>query len=222
MIHIGISGPIASGKSTLAKSLKQLSLESGLACEIIPFATGVREVAALEEYNDIERRARITNLFYSWGYDYHLSLQAAALTDDYMQLYPSEAGKKNRRLLQSIGTEVGRQHVCEDIWIHRVQAECMKRFTNNEIGLLDFLISDDVRFDNEALAVDVHVRIDIDANPTLLFERTGNLDALYTYTQHASETSLSIPPLLTVPIGFTQQDVLSLLNQLERIRGLRG
>src|SRR5690349_13934917 len=111
MIHIGISGKIATGKSTLAKSLKQLAMESGYACEIIPFATGIREVAALEEYSDIERRARITNLFYSWGYDYRLSLEAAAMTDDYMRKYPSEEGKKNRRLLQNIGTEIGRNTI---------------------------------------------------------------------------------------------------------------
>jgi hypothetical protein len=218
MIHIGLSGPIASGKSTLAKSLKQLSLESGLACEIIPFATGVREVAALEAYNDIERRARITNLFYSWGYDYHLSLQAAALTDDYMQLYPSEAGKKNRRLLQSIGTEVGRNAVCEDIWIYRVQAEC--RMHN---PVLDFLISDDVRFDNEAMAVDVHVGIEIPENrEDVYWKRVEKFPAEYTYNDHPSELSLTSRPQYTLPIGFTQQDVLTLLNQLERIRGLRG
>lgn len=224
MIHVGLSGPIAAGKSTLATSLKQLAIEHDYTCEIIPFATGVRQVAALEQYSDIDRRARICNLFYSWGYDYHLSLQAAALTDSYMSKYPTEEGKKNRRLLQSIGTEVGRHAVCEDIWIYRVQQECLQRFIYNEIPLLDFLISDDVRFDNEAMAVDVHVGITAEDSTqyALYKQRLKKFPADYTFTHHASENSLTLAPLLTVPIGFTQQDVVSLFTLLDYTRRLRG
>src|SRR5689334_18835862 len=216
MIHIGISGKIAAGKSTLAKSLKQIAMESGYACEIIPFATGVREVAALEEYNDIERRARITNLFYSWGYDYNLSLGAAELVDAYMRQYPSEEGKKNRRLLQSIGTEVGRNNVDRDIWIRRIQLLFRRD--------VDFVISDDLRFDNEAMAVDVHVGIDVQATfdgYQQWNERIGKFGADYTFSAHASETALTLRPMLVLPTNFTQESVIALFEQLDHVRRLR-
>lgn len=216
MIHIGISGPIASGKSTLAKSLRQLSIESGLACEIIPFAYGVREVAALEEYSDIDRRARITNLLYSWGYDYRLSLKAAELTDEYMRRYPSTPGKKNRRLLQSIGTEVGRMTVDENIWIHRIQLLFRRD--------LDFVISDDLRFDNEAMAVDVHVAIEVrtEEEKKLYQQRVQQFHPDYVWSNHPSEQGLYSPPLFILPIGFTQLHVLTLFDKLDRIRKLRA
>jgi len=222
MIHVGISGPIAAGKSTLGNSIKQIAIESGLACEVIPFALGVREVAALEEYNDIERRARITNLFYSWGYDYRTSLQSAALVDTYMRKYPTGL-TKNRRLLQSIGTEVGRESIDKDIWIHRVQLEC-RRLCNNGY-MLDFLISDDLRFDNEAMAVDVHVGIDVRATYEGYRDwnaRIGKLGGDYAFNDHASEKSLTLPALYTVPAGFTQQQVIDLFDKLDSVRKLRG
>lgn len=212
MIHVGISGPIASGKSTLAKSIKQLAIESGYACEIIPFAAGVREVAALEEYSDIERRARITNLFYSWGYDYKVSLYAAQLTDNCMNVHPTTNGMKNRKLLQAIGTEVGRHAVAEDIWIHHVQRIMRGR-------VVDFVISDDVRFDNETLAVDVHIGIEV-TDVTMYVERVEKLPAEYT-NDHISEKSLTIQPMFYIPIGFNQKDVLSLFEKLDYIRRLR-
>lgn len=215
MLHIGISGPIAAGKTTLAQSLKQLALESGLACDIISFAYGVREVAALEKNET--RRAELTNLFYSYGYDYGLSITAAMLTDRYMQQHPSTSGEKNRRLLQSIGTEVGRMIVDEDIWIRRTQW-----LFNGHV--LDYGISDDLRFDNEAMAVDVHVGIDVKATYEGYRDwnqRTGTFGAEYTFNQHASEHALTLPPLFVVPAGFTQQDVLVLFEKLERVRKLR-
>lgn len=216
MLHVGVSGKIASGKSTLAKALKQLAIESGYACEIVPFAHGVREVAALE-CEDM-RRALITNLFYSWGYNYGVSLAAALLADQYMEEYPSEEGKKNRRLLQCIGTEVGRNTVAEDVWIRRTHAVFdTLSFLHSP---LDFGISDDVRFNNEAYACDVHVHIEvIDLDQQLRYsERIENIE----HYDHVSEHALSVPPLFTLPINFRQRDVRTLFEKIDQVRRLRG
>lgn len=222
MIHIGISGPIAVGKSTLAKTLKQLAIESGYAAEIVSFATGVREIASLEEYNDIERRARIVNTFYSWGYDYERSIAAAILADEFMHAYPTTPGQKNRRLLQSIGTEVGRHTINEDVWVYRTKRLLDRRYESSDP--LDFGISDDLRFDNEAMAVDVHIAIVVPPEKEHEYEmRCRKYGAVYTYTNHASENSLTLPPLFTIPIGFKERDdVLPLFEKLNRVRKLRG
>lgn len=214
MIHVGISGKIGAGKSTLAKSLRQLAIESGYACEIIPFAYGVREVAKLE--NEDKRKSKLVNLFHSYGYDFEIAARGALLADAYMRKYPTLAEKKNRRLLQSIGTEVGRVAIDEDIWIKRTHY----MFRGYP---LDFGISDDLRFDNEAMAVDVHVAITIDGleQASLYMERVGKMGAEYTYNKHASEQSLTLPPLFTTPVGFTQEDVLKLFEKLDRVRKLR-
>lgn len=214
MIHIGISGKIGAGKSTLAASLKQLAIESGYACEIVSFAYGVREVAALEQH--VARKSALVNLFHSYGYDYETSSVGARLADAYMRKYPTITNTKNRRLLQSIGTEVGRMAIDEDIWIKRTHY----MFRGYP---LDFGISDDLRFDNEAMAVDIHVGITIDGveQSSVYLERIGAFGADYTNNNHASEQSLTLPPLFTIPIGFTQEDVLRLFEKVDKVRKLR-
>lgn len=215
MIHIGISGKIGSGKSTLAASLKQFAIENGYACEVVPFAYGVREVAALEKHE--ARKSALVNLFHAYGYDYATSSIGARLADAYMRKYPTLVEKKNRRLLQSIGTEVGRMAIDEDIWIKRTHY----MFRGYP---LDFGISDDLRFDNEAMAVDIHVGITIDgvAQSSLYLERINTFGADYTNSNHASEQSLTLPPLFTIPIGFTQTQILELFDKIDRVRKLRA
>lgn len=208
---MGISGPIAAGKSTLAKQLQHAAMEHGYAAIIIPFATGVKELAALESVPN--RINVITNKLFDWGYDYNLSRRAATLIDYFMSRYPSQPGVKNRRLLQSIGTEVGREVLGEDTWIKRTQ-QLMRA------DMFDFVFSDDLRFDNEALAVDVHVAIDTTNNPAYL-ERLQQLGAEYTYSNHVSETSLTLPPLFIIPAMFTPDQVYALFDKLDHIRYLR-
>jgi hypothetical protein len=49
-----------------------------------------------------------------------------------------------RRLLQTLGTEWGRNNVCEDVWVRVWKARAQKH---------DLVVVDDVRFENEAAAV---------------------------------------------------------------------
>lgn len=213
MIHIGISGPIGVGKSTLANKIKSKASHYGYLAAVISFATGIRELVALEAYN--HRRAVMAIKLFEWGYDMDKAQLAANLIDQYMIQYPSVVGQKNRRLLQSIGTEVGRDFLGADTWIYRVQ-----QLARNEV--LDFLISDDLRFDNEALAVDVHVGITIPEDRRHIYEeRVSKYGAGYTYSNHASEQSLTIQPLLTIPIGYNDEELQNLFMELDHIRRLR-
>lgn len=215
MIHIGISGPIAAGKSTLAKDIKELAGSSGLRAEIIPFATGIRELVALESLP--YRKNAITIKLFDWGYDTERANNAATMIDTAMWMYPSQPGIKNRRLLQTIGTEVGRQYLGADTWIIRTQQLARK------YDALDFVLSDDLRFDNEVYAVDVHIALEAMTDMQELFydERLAQLDDNYIFSDHPSERSLTRPALLKIPIGFTGIEVSNLFTELDYIRRLR-
>src|SRR5688572_30898718 len=116
MIHVGISGPIGAGKSTLAQQLSDFFPSA-----IIPFAYGVKQIAALELQDN--RLQAITDMLVSYGAIYTHAYIAASMIDGYMTKYPSTPGVKNRRLLQFIGAEAGRQTIHPDLWIAVVQQQ---------------------------------------------------------------------------------------------------
>lgn len=214
-MHIGISGPIAAGKSTLAKELEKQALAHQLDARIVPFAYGIREIVAMEPVTT--RVPFIATMFTHWGVDAAKAHWAALLVDQAMVEYPSTSGVKNRRLLQIIGTEIGRNSVHTDVWVNRA------KMIFRQYPFLDFGISDDLRFDNEALSVDVHVAIALNTGEhvTAYHNRRAALSASYTFSDHASEHSLSYVPLLTIPFGFTDDDVHTLFTKLNDIRRLR-
>lgn len=208
MLHVGISGPIASGKTTLAQKLLEMAQNEGYAATIASFATGIREIIAMEQMNG--RVTMLALLLSKWGCDSTEAHMTALAIDQAMTTYPSTPGVKNRRLLQTIGTEIGRNMLSPNIWIYRTQ-QVIK-----EQPFVDFAFSDDLRFDNEVMAVDVHIAI----LPNECYEqRKEKYGMNYIYTNHASEQSLTLPPLLTIPACFT--DVQGLFYTLNRIRELR-
>ncbi len=214
MLHIGISGAIASGKSTLAMGLKGRAQQAGYDARIIGFATGIREIVAVE--HTASRVPIIANMLSQWGYDATKSQYGAMLIDQYMMEYPSTVGVKNRRLLQSIGGEVGRDSIDVHMWIRRT------KHLFKQIPMLDFGFSDDLRHDNEVMAVDVHVAIQLTSERLDCYQqRVKQLDPYYTYNNHASEHSLTLPALLTIPVCFDEADVDTLFRQLNTIRSLR-
>lgn len=215
MIHIGISGPIAVGKSTLANELWKLARSKGLEAAVISFAAGIRELLSMET-NKYRRIAMAQKLF-NWGFDTEHAGIGASMIDEYMYQYPSQVGVKNRRLLQLIGTEIGREYLGADTWIMRVQQLA------RQYDALDYLISDDLRFDNEAMAVDVHIAITLPTGKHvgMYHDRRSLLDPAYTFDNHPSERSLTLPALFTIPIGFTDDDVQKLYDNLDNIRKLR-
>jgi hypothetical protein len=214
MLHVGISGPIASGKSTLATMLQQRAIDNNFTAKIIPFSEEVKVIASTED--NAARVIIIASLFTQWGYDSTKAHMAALGIDNFMRAFPSTPGVKNRRLLQFIGTEIGRDFLHKDIWIYRVQ-HAAKTFP-----VLDFLFSDDLRFDNEAFAVDVHVAITVEQRYQCYSVQRGKYSNEYLFNQHMSEQSLTLPALLTLPVCFTTMDVNSLFFLLDEVRRLRS
>jgi len=209
MLHIGVSGPIGVGKSTFAQTFKTVVEdvskdeygEGGYNVQIMPFATGIRQIISFE--GNPFRKIAIASLLQRWGYDAEVALHLVDLIECAMQEYPSVVGQKNRRLMQVIGTEIGRNVMGESIWIDYV-----KRFSN---PYTDFLVSDDLRFDNEAAAVDIHVAI----VPNAFYEQTrAQLSNEYTFSDHESEHGLTIEPHIRLMAGFTEKDVLRVLQYI--------
>jgi len=77
---------------------------------------------------------------------------------------------KGRRLLQLLGTECGRDCIGENCWVDMWVQEA-------NLWNVDFVIADDVRFDNEAKACDIVIRV------------TGRNNG--TSQEHASEKGVS-------------------------------
>lgn len=121
---IGIAAKAQSGKTTVANLLQKGALYTH-----VSFAEPIRQFVS--ELTGISRAdledAKIKEAVIPW------------------------IGKSPRQLMQTLGTEWGRQQVHEDFWIRRAMAE-VERI---EYGEGRAVISD-VRFDNEAQAIRDH------------------------------------------------------------------
>lgn len=214
MFWIGISGPIASGKSTLAKALCEYLQELDVQVSIIPLARAVRDVAALEVYDENKRTRALFDLFNSWGYNSSIATSAVNATNSAFKTYPSVVGQKNRRLLQTIGIEVGRMILGEDVWIKRM-LNAGKDF--------DIVISDDLRFDNEASVADCHVGIDVTVDESFYRNNLQQISANnkeYGFSDHISERSLTKKPDILVPVGFSENHIADVVRHVNLKRVL--
>ena len=201
MFHLGISGPIASGKSFAGEIIHTELRSRGHNPMIIPFALDVRMVARCEWLETPE--STIYDLVRSWGYSGARAGRFAELVAGAFRQYPSTAGRKNRQLLQAIGG-AGRAELAPDVWIQRVLARVPQH--------VDVVISPDLRFNNEADGVGLHVHIDASADPTVYAAQIAQVasgDATYTHAD-ASERSLTRVADVTLPVGFTRDDITRL------------
>jgi hypothetical protein len=116
---IGLYSPAPqSGKSTVAAHLKQ----QGYA--VVPFAETLKLM--------------LIPMLESLGYDKH---GANYLVHQAKQVVVQDAGVSVRHMLQTLGTEYGRQCIHPDIWVR-----CWK----GRAARHDAVVADDVRFPNEA------------------------------------------------------------------------
>jgi hypothetical protein len=208
MFWIGISGPIASGKSTLSQALHVYLQRYNVRVAIIPLARAVRDVAGLETCEEGQRIVALFDLFRSWEYPLSSARAASWAADAAFKTYPSVPGRKNRRLLQTLGIEIGRNILGMDVWIKRV-------FIAGQD--YNIVISDDLRFDNEADIADLHINIDITANEGFYrvnLEQLSVSNEQYGFANHVSEHSLTRRPDFVIPAGFSQAEIASVMNYI--------
>jgi hypothetical protein len=122
-VIIGLSGYARSGKDTVAELLV---LNYGF--KRMAFADGIRE--ALLKLNPILHDGhRLGEVVHMYGWDV------------------AKAKDEVRRLLQVMGTEVGRKLIHEDIWVWHLF---------NKINTDERIVIPDVRFPNEARMIEQH------------------------------------------------------------------
>jgi len=136
--------------------------------------------------------------------------------------------KKDRLLLQTIGTDVGRDLVEDDIWINRFAEDTkIVQITREKLGLPSVgLVCDDCRFENEhtILKNNGWVGIYLDVSDEIRIERLGlrDGDAQQTTLNHTSETAIDgfkdeliqIDSSQTLEVTYAKLDAL-----LEELKG---
>lgn len=168
---IGIAGPAGSGKTTIAKFVAYRLIGS----VVVPFSTPIKQ------------------MLFSLGVPqrnlYGTQDQKNAPLDEL-------CGKSAREALQTLGTEWGRQHLGEDVWIRAWMRECQRRDAR-------YVLSDDTRFQNEVEA--------IQATKGLVFELIGRGEY---GSGHASESGEITPDYRIDNSGTpedTSQQILSII-----------
>jgi dephospho-CoA kinase len=146
------------------------------------------------------------------------------LAEKYLGMSPT---KKDRKLLQYLGTDVGRNKIHPDIWVNRflldtlIVEETAKYLYNKDVKF----VSDDVRFFNEfsALAGQGWVGIYLDVSDEIRIKRLEGRDgdACIDRLNHESETALDVfkDQLIKVDVsGSLEQSYENLEQTLEYIR----
>lgn len=150
------------------------------------------------------------------------------IAEKYLGMDPN---KKDRNLLQFLGTDVGRDRVNGNIWVERfvddvfIAQETSKELYNKEL----IFVSDDIRFPNEhdILKKDGWVGFYLDVSDEVRIQRLKcrDGDACVNKLQHASETALDEfkDELIKIDVsGSLQQSYENLEQTLEYIRKEKG
>lgn len=116
---IAFTGLMGSGKTTAVEQIRLLAGNRGLQVQNLKLAQPLYD---------------IQNFIYDRVSDAH---------------FASPTMKKDRKLLQFLGTEWGRTTLGYDIWVNLWQKEANRL----QHGGVDILLCDDIRFENEAKAV---------------------------------------------------------------------
>jgi hypothetical protein len=155
---IGLYSPAPqSGKSTIARELEKRGYT------VVPFAETLKLM--------------LIPMLESLGYDEH---GANYLVHQAKQVVVGDAGVSVRHMLQTLGTEWGRQCIHPDIWVR-----CWK----GRAQRFDAVVADDVRFPNEAKMIKLlggeMWRIDRpDAVRTFDHASEGSLDTYHEFDRH--------------------------------------
>lgn len=150
---IGLTGLAGSGKDTVGRHLAER-----YGFEVVSFAEPI--YAAVSSIT---------------------GLSVEALSDREQKETPLKTlGRSPRELLQSLGTEWGRQMVCEDIWVNICVDRCRRITAKGGSAVIT-----DVRFDNEAMA------IKLDGGEVWRISRPGEHSCVGDSACHSSEKGVS-------------------------------
>jgi hypothetical protein len=137
LIGIGISGKIASGKTTVRRYLETKYGFFGIA-----FADAIKKLARYQNVDHVERKLIVRIMA-----DKLLPSKPEARPEfvkevlEAFERFPTlNPDEKNRPLLQYLGTEIGRKYDY-DMWLNYTLSQCKN---------YDRVVVDDVRFSNEA------------------------------------------------------------------------
>lgn len=151
-IKIGISGKQGTGKSTLAQELLSALNKTQPTAKITPLAGTIKEIERLASIGDW---IGVESIYRGLMAPLNLSITLNEIVEEVKvayKKYPSQDGVKNRKFLQIIGTELGRDLLGEDIWI-----DYLFNILDPD---LEVVIIDDVRMENEASRMDYLIHLD--------------------------------------------------------------
>lgn len=193
---IGISGKRGTGKSTLAQHLVEYLRVRLPQARInkLSFATTLKKIeeAAHRGQRDVVRSlyAAIAETYAPWPPHVTLEKLAEEVQEAY-ERFPRHEDAKNIRFLQCVGTELGRDLLGADVWIH-----CLLKEANRQ--QLDIAIIDDVRMPNEAAMTNIHLHLDhtlATAEWREVCRSMGyNPDDPHTTENQTFETAISLKP----------------------------
>lgn len=210
MIIVGFSGPIGSGKTTAASMLVRELGNMGFDARRHSFAHLLKIITNIvgdTEISEGEKLRTVLPLFLTQpvlqdpGYETRV-VAAVHQMIDYGHQFPNDGQKKNRRLMQLVGTECGRNMISENIWIDLVRNDINRSQSDRRMAF----VFDDVRFDNEAAILKYHIHIRI-VNHEKYMDRVSSFDKGYVHMNHASEQSLTRTPNAYLDNEFTQKDI---------------
>jgi hypothetical protein len=112
---IALTGAKTVGKTTIAKALSAYAINS----RILSFATPIKEMLLA------------------------MGVPKEAILGEKKETVIKEIGQSGRELMQSLGTEWGRQMIHQNIWVYALQKKI-------DSGFDQTIIIDDCRFENEA------------------------------------------------------------------------
>lgn len=152
---IGFSGRKGSGKTSIAKELEKIGFER------ISFADPIKIM--------------LFALFNECGFDY---ITAELLLNQEKEIILEKIGKSARQMMQSLGTDWGRNMVNDDLWLLCARNKIEKHHSSN-------IVIDDVRFNNEAQMIRDLGGLIINIDRT-----AGNID----FDAHVSESGIIMKP----------------------------
>jgi hypothetical protein len=141
---VGITGKARSGKDTLASIIQE---------HLQPYAVVVHKLSMASPM-----KTMVSHLFWHMGYDAEEAI-VSMVDGELKEVIVEGINASPRKILQTLGTDWGRNMIHEDLWI-----ECMKGMVNAYEGDLDIpriVLIPDIRFDNEAEKLcDIVIRIE--------------------------------------------------------------